>query len=225
MSGGPTTALFGLKLMPAQQVDGPPLTRSGERPASGNVSFQGVIGADGRVADMEPIAASIWSGFLPDLVKSLAESQRRQIFKPARLNNVPVAVLLNSVLQTSEKPDGVNPQVLPLPHDLTLEQTATALTIRRATPLGVEIAIYPLDGTNAKTRLLLNSPTAAEWEHTSRWDGTRLVTTTVAAPEAPVVQRTETRWLEGTTMVVQTTWTLREGVPPIVKKLVYSKTQ
>src|SRR5262245_35626016 len=100
ITGGPTTALFGLKLMPPQAVDNPPLTRTGERPANGNVTFQGVIGADGRIADLEPLAASIWSGFLPDLVRSMAESQRRQQFRAARLSNVPVATLLNSVLQT-----------------------------------------------------------------------------------------------------------------------------
>ena len=50
ITGGPTAALFGLKLRPPEQVDTPPLTRTGERPANGSVSFQGVIGADRFVA-------------------------------------------------------------------------------------------------------------------------------------------------------------------------------
>jgi hypothetical protein len=224
VSGGPTTALFGLKLTVPQQVDGPPLTRTGERPAHGNVSFQGLIGADGRIADLEPLAASVWSGFLPDLVRVIVESQRRQQFRPARLNNVPIATVLNSVLQTNDKPEGVNAQAVALPHDVAIDHAAATLTTRRTTPLGVEIVVYALDGTATRTRLVLAAPTAVEWEHTSRWEGDRLVTSTVAATGGGTrEQRTETRWLEGATMVVETTWTLREGVPPIVKKLTYQK--
>ena len=222
ITGGPTTALFGLKLRPPEQVDTPPLTRTGERPANGSVSFQGVIGADGRIADLEPLAASVWSGFLPDLVRSMTESQRRQQFRAARVDNVPVATLLNSVLQTTERPEGVTAQVVPLPHDLTIEQTGTGLTIRRTTPVGVEIVVYPLDGTSTKTRLMLAAPTAVEWEHTTRWDGDKLVTTTVAGGSAAVM-RTETRALDGGRMVVETSWPQPNGVPPIVKKLVYAK--
>jgi hypothetical protein len=221
LSGGPTTALFGGRLTPPQQVNPPPFTSTGARQATGSVSFQSIIGADGRIADIEPIVASVWSGFLPDLVKTMTESQRRQQFRAARLNNRPVASLLNSISQTHEKPETVAATNVPLNHEIRIEQNATSLTSRRDTPLGVEIAVYPLDGAAIKTRFVMAAPTAAEWEHTSRWDDDRLVTTTVA--ESPGDRRTETRSLQGGMMIVETVWTLGDGVPPIVKRLVYSK--
>jgi len=221
LSGGPSTGLFGARLTPPQQVNPPPFTSTGTRQATGSVSFQSVIGADGRIADIEPIVASVWSGFLPDLVKTMTESLRRQQFRAARLNSVPVASLMNSISNTSEKPNNLATANVPINHEVRVDQDATSVTSRRDTPLGVEFVVYPLDGAATKTRLVLAAPTSAEWEHTSRWDGDRLVTTTMTTGANAGGQRTETRTLQAGMMIVETVWTLGEGIPPLVKRLVY----
>ena len=60
-------------------------------------------------------------------------------------------------------------------------------------------------------------------KYVSKWDGAKLVTTiTSEGPNGPIT-RTETRWLEGSTLVVETNRTGRDG-SPMTTKLVYKKT-
>ena len=59
-------------------------------------------------------------------------------------------------------------------------------------------------------------------KYVSKWDGAKLVTTiTMEGPNGPLT-RTETRWLEGSTLVVETNRTGRDGAP-VTTKLVYKK--
>jgi len=86
------------------------------------------------------------------------------------------------------------------PQNLTITQTAAELTIERETPNGVMKTVYKLDGSesvNAGGR-------GGEIKSKSVWEGAKLVTKYSRTMGENTVEVTETRGLEGDTMVVVT---------------------
>jgi hypothetical protein len=86
------------------------------------------------------------------------------------------------------------------PQNLTITQTAAELTIERETPNGVMKTIYKLDGSesvNAGGR-------GGEIKSKSVWEGAKLVTKYSRTMGENTVEVSETRGLEGDTMVVVT---------------------
>jgi len=108
------------------------------------------------------------------------------------------------------------------PQSFTIAQTATELTIERETPNGVVKSVYKLDGSesvNAGGR-------GGEVKSKSKWDGAKLVTTSVQTMNMQgtemTIESTETRSLEADgTMTVVTVRKTPNG--ETTRKVVFKK--
>jgi hypothetical protein len=108
------------------------------------------------------------------------------------------------------------------PQSFTIAQTATELAIERETPNGVMKSVYKLDGSesvNAGGR-------GGEVKSKSKWDGAKLVTTSVQTMNMQgndvTIESTETRSLEADgTMTVVTVRKTPNG--ETTRKLVFKK--
>ena len=107
---------------------------------------------------------------------------------------------------------------------ITVKQTADTLTITRVAGETKVTTTYNLTGKEQENTMAGRKAARRPRRSTSsKWDGAKLVTTiTREGPNGPTTS-TETRSIEGATMVVETASTGRDGNPQ-TRKQVYKKT-
>lgn len=106
---------------------------------------------------------------------------------------------------------------------ITIKQTPDALTIERTMGENKIVTTYKLDGTESINTMAGRQGGTTTQKSTSKWDGAKLVTTiTSEGPNGPIT-RTEIRYIEGATMIVEGTGPGRDGTPMTTKR-VYKKT-
>jgi len=223
-SGGPSTTQFAAAWEPPQKADGASsIQRAVSEAVGGFVSLKTVIGTDGKVVDIEPLFATVWTGQATALLRTILETERRQSYRPGLLNNAPIPSVIAASSQAGTRPGETSPPASRVPHEITINQSATTLTSRRETPLGPEVIVLDLGGKPGTTRFLLADPSTPEWQHASKWEGARLVTTTAATQAAGLQSRIERRFFEADKLIVETIWPTKDGVAPIIKRLIYTR--
>lgn len=106
---------------------------------------------------------------------------------------------------------------------ITIKVAGDVLTIDRMQGEAKVTTTLNLAGQPTENQMAGRQGAAIAAKYVSKWDGAKLVTTiTSEGPNGPIT-RTETRWLEGPTLVVETNRTGRDG-SPMTTKLVYKKT-
>jgi hypothetical protein len=107
---------------------------------------------------------------------------------------------------------------------VTIKQTADTLTIERTMGENKVVTTYNLTGKEQENTMQGRGggpPVTAKY--TSKWDANKLVTTIVRDMGNGPQTSTESRWIEGATMVVETASTGRDGNPQ-TRKQVWKKT-
>jgi hypothetical protein len=109
------------------------------------------------------------------------------------------------------------------PGPMTVKQTGDTLTIERTAGENKIVSTYKLDGTESINKMMGRGG-EVETKSTAKWDGSKLtVVTKQAAPDGSVRESSQSWWLEGGNLVVESTRTGREGAP-VTAKTVYKKT-
>jgi len=129
---------------------------------------------------------------------------------------------------------------------VTITQTPETLTVTHETPRGPLVTLYRLDGSESRNAVTVTvyrldasesrnavtvaaraggaAPAEVEFVYRSRWDSGRLITTITGSPGGlGPQQRTQTIYLDGDTMVIETAGPGLAGSDPVVQKLVYRK--
>lgn len=110
------------------------------------------------------------------------------------------------------------------PGPMTVKQTGDTLTIERAMGDNKVTSTYKLDGTESVNKMMGRGGAEVETKSTAKWDGAKLtIVTKQAAPDGSVRESSQSWWLEGGNLVVESTRTGREGAP-VTAKTVYKKT-
>jgi hypothetical protein len=106
---------------------------------------------------------------------------------------------------------------------ITIKVAGDVLTIERMQGEAKVVTTLNLAGQPTENQMAGRQGATTTGKYVSKWDGPKLVTTiTSEGPNGPQT-RTESRWLEGATLVVETTRTGRDG-NPMTTKVVYKKT-
>jgi hypothetical protein len=108
------------------------------------------------------------------------------------------------------------------PTRVTVIQNAVSLTLTRDAPDGPQVMVYRLDGTESKNNIPVHDGEAVKAEaiSLSHWQGAKLVTIITSPTQQ---QRTDRRYLDGATMVVETVTPSLQGADPIVSRQIYNK--
>ena len=188
----------------------------------GRVLLEAIIDKDGNVVDLTVVRS------IPELDSAAVEAVSQWTFTPTLVNGVPVAVVMTVNINFSLGPRPASGQGPPVAGSavtvarLAMAQDAATLTMTRDTPTGPLATVYRLDGTESRNRMEgRGGLPGAESVSTSRWDGARLVTTITAAGAIGPRLSTETRWLDGDTMIVETMRPLPAGADPFIQRQVY----
>jgi TonB family protein len=175
----------------------------------GMVVIEATIDTDGAVVN-----PTILNSFKP-LDQSALDAIRQWQFEPARLDGVTIPVTIRAAF-------GIHGALAsPQENKVVIKQNGAQLKVIDNF-FGSETTVYRLDGTPIRNRIHVvdkNRPFDAEFR--SRWDGDRL-TTFVTAPGGDAVERVETRYLDGATMVVDRT-TSKAGAEPRGTRQVYDR--
>ena len=196
---------------------------------AGEVAIEATIDTRGNVTDAEVVMS------VPALDRSALSAVRQWKYTPASVNNAPVPVTmtvtvnftLSGVSPTAAKPTGVAVRRWLSSHKVAITQDATSLTLAGDGPKGPQVTMYFLNGAEVTNTFLAFVPSvsrqpaallgvSAEFRSRSHWDGDKLVTT--IKPDL-----TETRYLDGEVMVVETVTTDTHDGKPNMSKLVYRK--
>lgn len=107
---------------------------------------------------------------------------------------------------------------------VTIKHTADALTIERTQGEAKIVTTYNLAGKEQENSMPgRQGGPATMAKYTSKWDGPKLVTTIVReGPNGPMTS-TESRWIDGATMIVETASTGPDGTAR-VRKTIFKKT-
>jgi hypothetical protein len=106
---------------------------------------------------------------------------------------------------------------------ITIKVAGDVLTIERMQGEAKVVTTLNLAGQPTENQMAGRQGATTTAKYVSKWDGSKLVTTiTSEGPNGPLT-RTETRSIEGGTLIVETTRTGRDG-NPMTTKLVYKKT-
>jgi hypothetical protein len=107
---------------------------------------------------------------------------------------------------------------------MVVKQTGDTLTIERTAGENKIVSTYKLDGTESVNKMMGRGGAEVETKSTAKWDGSKLtVVTKQAAQDGTVRESSQSWWLEGGNLVVESTRTGREGAP-VTAKTVYKKT-
>ena len=110
------------------------------------------------------------------------------------------------------------------PGPMTVKQTADTLTIERTAGENKIVSTYKLDGTESVNKMMGRGGAEVETKSTAKWDGSKLtVVTKQAAQDGSIRESSQSWWLEGGNLVIESTRTGREGAP-MTTKAVYKKT-
>ena len=97
---------------------------------------------------------------------------------------------------------------------MTVKQTGDTLTIERTAGENKIVSTYKLDGTESVNKMMGRGGAEVETKSTAKWDGSKLtVVTKQAAQDGTVRESSQSWWLEGGNLVVESTRTGREGAP------------
>ena len=109
------------------------------------------------------------------------------------------------------------------PGPMTVKHTGDSLVIERTAGENKITSTYKLDGTESINKMMGRGG-EVETKSTAKWDGSKLtVVTKQAAPDGSIRESSQSWWLEGGNLVVESTRTGREGAP-VTAKTVYKKT-
>jgi hypothetical protein len=109
------------------------------------------------------------------------------------------------------------------PGPMTVKQTADTLTIERTAGENKIVSVYKLDGTESVNKMMGRGG-EVETKSTAKWDGSKLtVVTKQAGQDGTIRESSQSWWLEGGNLVVESTRTGREGAP-VTAKTLYKKT-
>lgn len=109
------------------------------------------------------------------------------------------------------------------PGPMTVKQTADTLTIERTAGENKIVSNYKLDGTESVNKMMGRGGNEVETKSTAKWDGSKLtVVTKQTAPDGSIRESSQSWWLEGGNLVVESTRTSPQG--PVTAKTVYKKT-
>ena len=109
------------------------------------------------------------------------------------------------------------------PGPMTVKQTADTLTIERTAGENKIVSVYKLDGTESINKMMGRGG-EVETKSTAKWDGSKLtVVTKQAGQDGTIRESSQSWWLEGGNLVVESTRTGREGAP-VTAKTLYKKT-
>jgi len=106
---------------------------------------------------------------------------------------------------------------------ITIKVAGDVLTIERMQGEAKVVTTLNLAGQPTENQMAGRQGATMTGKYVSKWDGPKLVTTITSEGANGPQTRTESRWLEGGTLVVETTRTGRDG-NPMTTKLVYKKT-
>ena len=110
------------------------------------------------------------------------------------------------------------------PGPMTVKHTGDSLVIERTVGENKVTQTFKLDGTESVNKMMGRGGAEVETKSTAKWDGSKLtVVTKQAAPDGSVRESSQSWWLEGGNLVVESTRTGREGAP-VTAKTVYKKT-
>lgn len=107
---------------------------------------------------------------------------------------------------------------------VVIKMTGDALTIERAQGENKIVTTYDLAGKvqeNTMAGRQGGAPMVSKY--TSKWDGNKLVTTIVREGPNGTQTSTESRWIDGATMIVEVASTNRDGAAQ-VRKTIFKKT-
>lgn len=191
---------------------------------AGGLFIQAVVTTQGDVANLRLLNS------VPAFNRAALDAVSRWKYEPTLVDSVPVPVLLTvtvsfSLEESKPAPAVSAAQLAKMYLDVTIRQKATSLTATRDTPLGVETVTYDLTGRPSTIR----TPERTEGKDTvrvyqSRWDVAKLITTITGPGLAgPKTVSTETRWIEGDTMIVEQVTANVRGDQPMTVRQVYRK--
>ena len=108
---------------------------------------------------------------------------------------------------------------------MTVTQKGDSLVIERTMGENKVSSIYKLDGTESVNKMAgRGGGPEIETKSTAKWDGSKLtIVTKQAAQDGTVRESSQSWWLEGGNLVVESTRTGRDGAPATTKA-VYKKT-
>jgi hypothetical protein len=107
---------------------------------------------------------------------------------------------------------------------ITVKHTGDSLVIERTAGENKITSTYKLDGTESVNKMMGRGGAEVETKSTAKWDGSKLtIVTKQTAPDGSVRESSQSWWLEGGNLVVESTRTGREGAP-VTAKTVYKKT-
>ena len=106
---------------------------------------------------------------------------------------------------------------------MTVKQTGDTLTIERTAGENKIVSTYKLDGTESVNKMMGRGGNEIETKSTAKWDGSKLtVVTKQTAQDGSIRESSQSWWLEGGNLVVESTRTGPQG--PVTAKTVYKKT-
>jgi TonB family protein len=201
----------------------------------GLVIIEAVIDQRGDVVDAQVLRS------VPPLDRAALEAVRQWRFKPATRDGqpIPVAMAVTVTFNVSGPGGPMSSARLPpgaggtgrgtgpglaQPAELTITQKVDELVVTRETGIGREKLTYRLDGKVVKNRQLGRGGGApGEYQFESRWDGAKVVSIITGPSDDRRSTRTETRYLDGDTMVVETVRPAPAGAPDWFVKEVYTR--
>ena len=228
-AGGPITNGTGHIIAPQRTKNVNPIYPDDAKRANvaGIVMIEATISPEGKVADAKVVMS------IPLLDQAALDAVRQWEYSPTLLNNVPVPIIMTVTVIFILNKQGVRvPETPGMPVGpatmarsnltVTITQDARAMTLTRDTPSGHQVTVYHLDPKDDST---LGRPgsTGTESVYSSRWDGAKLVTAITSSGPAGARERTETRYLDGETMVVETVEQIVPGSDPLIQKQIYTR--
>jgi len=160
----------------------------------------GRMGASGSVTDANIVKSAA------SLDQVAIDAVRQWQGTPTLLNNVPVPIIMTATVMSPR---------------LTITQDAMSLTVARDTSASPLATVYRFDGQDSRNAPA--APNAEGFVYRSHWDGAKLVTMIISTGTSGPLPRTETRYLDGESMVVETTRPSPQGGATVVQKQVFNR--
>lgn len=104
----------------------------------------------------------------------------------------------------------------------TVTQDDKSITVARTTPNGEVKTMYMLDGSESKNTMNAGG-NAIESLSTVKWDGPKMTITTKVSFNGNERVTTQSWWMEGGNLVIETTGPGRGGGAPTTTKMTYKK--
>ena len=239
--GGPGEAGKSAVQTPTKTKDVPPRYPPDAQRAkiSGIIVLEAVIDRQGKVRDLKVLRS------VPELDDAAVKAVSQWEYTPTLLAGVPVEVIMTVTVRFSlgNQPPQMGTAVGPVwptqpagavrpgmgrgfvSPEIEIKQNDRELTLVRKFADATEEVRYRLDGRSSSNKLPgTGGAVDSTYVYVSRWEGTKLISTiSWTGPQGPR-ERTETIWIEGETLKMQTSRPpLSQGGEPMVTTNVFNR--